>query len=71
MKMRDYDIPGQRTMEIILPKGHIIPPEGCIILPEGCRRQTCGQPRPSVYGSPQAAGGVLGAGIFARSPPMI
>ena len=34
----DYHTPGQRTMEIILPKGHIIPPEGCIILPEGCRR---------------------------------
>ena len=28
----------QRTMEIILPEGHIIPPEGCIILPEGRRR---------------------------------
>ena len=36
--MGDYHTPGQRTMEIILPKGHIIPPEGCIILPEGCRR---------------------------------
>ena len=36
--MGDYNTPGQRTMEITLPKGHIIPPEGCIILPEGCRR---------------------------------
>ena len=38
IKMGDYNTPGQRTMEITLPKGHIIPPEGCIILPEGCRR---------------------------------
>ena len=27
-----------------------------------------GLPRPAVYGSPQAAGGALGAGIFARGP---
>ena len=39
MKMGDYQTPGQRTMEIILLKGHIIPPERVIMLPEGCRRQ--------------------------------
>ena len=37
-RMGDYYNLAQRTMEIILPEGHIIPPEGCIILPEGCRR---------------------------------
>ena len=29
--MGDYHTLARRTMEIILPEGHIIPPEGCII----------------------------------------
>ena len=32
MTMGDYYTPGQRPMEIMLPKGHIISPEGSIIL---------------------------------------
>ena len=36
--MGDYHTLARRTMEIILPEGHIIPPEGCIIPPEGRRR---------------------------------
>ena len=38
MIMGDYHTLARRTMEIILPEGHIIPPEGCIIPPEGRRR---------------------------------
>ena len=38
LKMGDYHTLARRTMEIILPEGHIIPPEGCIIPPEGRRR---------------------------------
>ena len=37
-RMGDYHTLARRTMEIILPEGHIIPPEGCIIPPEGRRR---------------------------------
>ena len=38
IKLGDYHTLARRTMEIILPEGHIILPEGCIIPPEGRRR---------------------------------
>ena len=34
----------------------------------GMHYAALGLPRPSVYGSPQAAGGALGAGIMAMIP---